>query len=154
MRSRLSTRHHLAISPPGLCTRCSLYLGHNSPFSQTLTGPSKHNSGDVSSRKPSLTGPKLAQVPPRIPGFQAPQGPSRLPPKAPRLSGLVVSPYNKRSPKPVPVSPLHPRWPSAHCHSRPQALGRYTNPAQRGACLPENFTRSTWTSSSSPPPRQ
>lgn len=35
--------------------------------SQTLTEPSKHNSGDVSSRKPSLTGPKLAQVPSRIP---------------------------------------------------------------------------------------
>lgn len=33
---------------------------------------SKHNSGDVSSRKPALTGPNQVQVPSRTPGFQAP----------------------------------------------------------------------------------
>lgn len=35
----------------------------------TLTQPSEHNSAAISSRKPSLTGLKLAQLPSRIPGF-------------------------------------------------------------------------------------
>lgn len=39
------------------------------PFSSTLARPPKPNSGDSSSRKASLTGPKLAQAPFTIPGF-------------------------------------------------------------------------------------
>ena len=48
------------------------------PLSSTLTRPSEHNSAAVSSRKPSLTGLKLAQLPSRITGFQALQSPTRV----------------------------------------------------------------------------
>ena len=48
------------------------------PLSSTLTRPSEQNSAAVSSRKPSLTSLKLAQLPSRITGFQALQSPTRV----------------------------------------------------------------------------
>lgn len=93
--SRLQPRHgehaSMATSPPGLCTSCSLSLQHPSSFFSTLTGPSKHNSADVSSRKPSLTGPKLAQSSWRIPGFGALHGLTRVWPSPPRVSLSLCS---------------------------------------------------------------
>lgn len=101
--------HLLALAQAGLSTWSTL-----SP-SQTLTEPSKHNSGDVSSRKPSLTGPKLAQVPSRIPA-EAPTQSS----KALGSCGLTLQ---RAFPKavPVPVSPLRPQM--AFCPLPQQARG-------------------------------
>lgn len=63
----------LLASAETVLTTCSTLFPPSTPIR-----PSKHNSAAVSSRKPSLTGLKLAQLPSRIPGFQALQSPTRV----------------------------------------------------------------------------
>lgn len=155
----------MAISATGLCTSCSLYQQHPSPFSSTLTGPSKHNSADVSSRKPSLTGPKLAQLSSRIPGFQALQGPTSVPPSAPRLSlWSSVLTLQQAFPTSIPVSvsthTLPPDGLLPINHSRRGQNGGASGPREDVPTLPRErpvcwgISQGPLRPSSSPPPRR
>lgn len=134
----------MAVSPLGLCTSSSLYLEHSFHFSSTLTGPSKHNSGGVPSRKPSLTGPK-----PGSSTFQnlwvwgtteSHQGPTQNS-KAHWFCGLTLQ---QAFPKAILVlvslpTPA-PRWPSAHHRSRPGAKGGANGPWEDVPTLPREET--------------
>lgn len=129
-------------APPGLCTGCSLYLELPPHSSRTLPGPSKHDSGDISSRKPSLTGPSLAGVPPRKNPWVAGTTGSQPELQGSRVlwSDFATSFSQSRSSPSLPATRTDGHLPLPQ---RAGALGSYTNPVQRGACLPGNFTGST-----------